>query len=246
MWRKRQLAIGIFFVLLAVITTAAAGPTTISEFVTAAKQDSPLQIVGFRMPDAYGDGPAILVHNTTAKQITWFDFTILYGDPRKVGGADPKMHGVMTGQRGDTLDNVPTPVAPNGDAEFKFVFNYLSPSTLALFATPMGSACMHVAVIVETVRFADGTNWRANATNSWSANMANDEPMWKDSIRPESGSSCDSSPDAKETLKGLKQVVIGTDPGTSPTKFGSDPVQFYSSTCALRDDKGQLTAVCGW
>jgi hypothetical protein len=230
MWMRR-FALMPSIVLLMALMAASSDRVVVNLFVTTAKQDCPLQILGFRLPDRLGEPPKVLLHNTTAKEVTFFYLYALIGNPRGVDGGDPKLASGL-GQESKWVHPEPT-IPPNGDAEFEAKF--LRPFLAAFHAKEVRSNCLHVAVVVTNVEFADGTVWDA----TWKQ----DQLLWKDSIRSESSRSCDTSPAIDETLEQLK----GSGPASRlPTHLSSETVQFYSVACPVRSSIGGFTAECDW
>ncbi len=231
MRRSQQVACVLSVVLLMALTGASASRLSVNLLYTIAKQDSPLQIAGFKLPGKPGGYPKILLHNTTDKEITFFYLIGLSGNPRGVGGQDPK---TVTGVGQTSKWVQPEPViAPKGAAELDATF--LRPLTTAFNAISLRSNCLHVAVIVTEVQFSDGTAWHSDSRQN--------QAMWKDSLRPESTVSCDSSPDVAETLK---QVASESYSGAPSTHLSSDTVQSYSVACPVRAIGRDLVAVCDW
>ena len=70
------------------------------------------------------------------------------------------------------------------------------------------------------------------------AEMANDQPFWRDSIRPQGVASCDDSPELDEVLKGASQGrvltgAIGPDLNSPLSPVALGPLKFYSAACPV-------------
>jgi hypothetical protein len=227
----RRLAITASVVLFMASTATPTDRVVVNSFVTAVKQDCPIQILGFRLPDRSGEPPKVLLHNTTASEVIFFYLYALIGDPRGVDGSGPKLASGL-GQKSKWVHPEPK-IPPHGDAEFEAKF--LRPFLAAFQAKDVRSNCLHVAVIVTNVELADGT--------AWASNSKHDELLWRESIRLESSTSCDNSPAIGETLGQLK----GSGPASlAPARLNPETVQFYSVACPVRTTSGGLVAMCDW
>lgn len=220
----------VFLIVVLVASVAcAADLVTIHLLYTAAKQDSPLQITGFRLPDHTGGDIGILLHNATSKEIISYDFVAPFGDPRPVSGTAPSTHSNI----GSVLDRYPPlPIEPQGNAQVNSAL--LRPINSVMAASDLGSNCIQVAVLVSDVKFSDGAEWKA--PGDWA------EP-WRASIRPESVNACeDNGPDAVATLKRMKGGALGS--ATVPPDAAV--VEFYTDTCPVRLLNGLVTAFCDY
>jgi hypothetical protein len=251
---RKVASVGLWLVLVLVPPhVLCAGSPAIHLLVTGAKQNSPLQIVGFKLPTVSGGAPKIRVHNATNKEVSQFEMTILWGDPRGKDAGGPRLGGINAAGCADcSYFEPPGPIPGNGDGESKEEAS-LKPSTLVLFALGAGGSCLHVAVMVDYVRFSDGIVWHASATNKYPAEMANDQPFWKDSILPESAASCDDSPEFGEVLKGASQGrflrgAIGPDLNAPLNPASSGPLKFYTAACPVhatrKPTEGSPSVIC--
>jgi len=231
MRRSQQVALAVSIVLLMAFTSSSASRLGVSLLFTIANQDCPLQIVGFKLPDKPGGYSKVLLHNTTAKEITSFYLIGLVGNPRGANGASPKTESGM-GQLANSVRTEPV-IAPDGNSELDVTF--LRPLSAAYHAVNLRSNCLHIAVIVAETDFSDGSVWHSNSNQN--------QALWEDSIRPESTVSCDNSPDVDETLKQIKTESYSA---KTSTHLNPDTVQSYSVACPVRPSGRDLVAVCDW
>jgi hypothetical protein len=219
--------------LVAASAVRPADEVTITEFITSGKQDSPVKIVGFRLPEKISTGaPIVLLHNTTDKEIASYTLGALSGDPRVVGASEKVIY-YTNGSLGQDLQN--SRIAPNGDTEL--LQDFLTPDGFNLLSISrnLRSNCLHVAVIVSYVFFSDGTVWKFDPHN--------DNSWWRDSLHFGNKDACDDSPEVEETLRQLKSEAWSK---ASPAHANSQLVQSYSVMCPIRMISGDLTAVCNW
>jgi hypothetical protein len=233
---KRQVVVVALFAVVGLVAATAVRPAdevAITEFITSGKQDSPLQIVGFKLPDKNSTGiPIVLLHNKTDKKVASLTLGALSGDPRVLGTHEKVIY-YTNSSLGQDLEN--SRIAPNGDIEL--LQDFLRPDDFSLLSISgnLQSNCLHVAVIVSYVFFSDGTVWKFDPRN--------DNSWWRDSLRQESKDSCHSSPEVENTLKQLKTENWS---GAPPSHPSSEVLQSYSVKCPVRTINGQLTAVCNW
>jgi hypothetical protein len=240
--------------LVALLSAVTALPTehvVVNLEVTTARQDSPVQIVGFKLPSAVADKaqsesveragvplcrwcPKVLLHNTTAKHVTTIQLQGVMGDPNRSGGDKGGVSGgvaILTESRPDRPS--PYVISPNGDAEFGD--SVLWPFNLAIAgATLVGSNCLHVAVIVWSVKFSDGTLW----VNTYEQ----EHSSWTDSLRQKGISSC-----TDLSAVDLKTLHSGTVSFEPPSRQDPGITQSYSATCRVGaiGDKLRLDD-CSW
>lgn len=196
----------------------------VTMLVTAAKQEnSPMQIVGFKLPAQVAGFPIIVVHNATSKEIKSFGFMNLLGNPRPVEGDEPKWGGNLGGP------SVPAPlervVPPNATAEFPGEF--LRSHQVGFWAHRLRSNCLHEAVWIANVKFADGSSWE------WENDLHRGQSLWRESIRTESIKGCDDSIATQEELGRLDGGSWLSPPG--PSHASTEIVPFYVLTCPVRD-----------
>lgn len=225
------------FALLSVfgaVSAFAADEFAIHLHFTAAKQDCPLQITGFKLPQPSENRtrlPQVLLHNTTGKAIDFFYMHGLIGDPRGVDGAEPKLVSAL-GQESPRIQPPPR-IAPYGDAAFEATF--LRPMTSAFDAKELGRSCLQITVAVTHVRFSDG--------ETWSIGWKDFQPLWANSIQPESEQACTQSENARAALEELRGFSISPQASTNLT---SDTVESYSVACPLQRVDGEERAICDW
>ncbi len=119
-------------------------------------------------------------------------------------------------------------------SDFEMGSTVLWPFQVATLAThELGSTCVQVAVIVQIVKFSDGTEWRQDDQQNIS--------LWKDSTSGNFGSTCQPAPESAATLK-----TIGATWSDRP-HTNSGTVESYSVSCPVefRND-GKQAAVCAW
>src|ERR1700729_846158 len=100
MWIRRLTFTG-FIALLCAVSAFPTDHVVVNLYVTTASQDSPVQIVGFKLPGAVADEaqneivervplcrwcPKVLLHNATAKQVTTIQLQGVMGDPNHPAG----------------------------------------------------------------------------------------------------------------------------------------------------------------
>jgi hypothetical protein len=151
-------------VLLLMPSLAVGSPTDVTKivvFVTTVKQESPLQIIGFKLPDKVGGAPMLLLRNVSDKPIRDFHVAADIGNP------EADSHGQIgpafaTSTNSSSLDwPQERAIPPNSDREAHEAI--LRTHTLAAWGGQLHSSCLHVAAIVLSVDFADGTRWQLEA-----------------------------------------------------------------------------------
>jgi hypothetical protein len=254
MWTRR-LTLAASLALFAAFTASATDDIVINLFVTTVKQDSPVQILGFKLPNsATGDEgpgemaeppergsvlvcrwcPQVLLRNTSSMKIKSVSLIGLIGDPNRPEQRTKGMPGM--GILGQSRLGQPSPyaIAPNGDANFGD--DGLWPSTMALLAAShINSNCLHVAVVVWRIQFSDGTLWASDPEQ--------EQLLWKESLRQENANSCQDS-----SAVGLKQLHKGTGTRVLPVRnFRSGVTQSYSAACPVYLINGELSmGHCAW
>jgi hypothetical protein len=220
----------------------ATGGVKVTGFVTTAKQDGPLQIIGFKLPEKIGAFPKVVVRNVSSKHIV--DFTIRVTTGNLASGS---LLGGPGTQFGDGSMGTPAQssslytqwrkerfILPGSESEVK---GYdLSSSHFVVIAAAVRSNCVHSLAMVNRVEFADGTVWE------WLPKGEELDRIWKESILPDSSKSCDNSSKAAELMKQLRGPAYIN--GGSPTGAHTGMVQNYSVTCSLRRTHETLFVVC--
>jgi hypothetical protein len=221
--------------------------------VTTVKQDSPVQVVGFKYPDR-GPGypqsehdfdslcrtggycPKVVLRNTTAPDVTSIVVDGLTGDPGKSeDGEGEYPHLAMGVLQVDSKMTAPRPVIA-ANAESEFGSSLLWPAQIlggALMHS--GAVCIHVAVVVTRVEFSDGTTWYRDSKQN--------AEMWRDSVRGSGDGACQTSDEASRELKSFATWAHGPIPSHSTT----DTMDSYTVSCPVRKiPSGEDAAVCTW
>lgn len=204
--------------------------------ITIAKQeDIPVEIVGFKLPAQVGATPStgipsIVLRNKTSKQIRHVGLMNLLGNPRGVGGAEPKWAAGLGMEAPNEFRE--RPLGPNAIAEFAEVA--LRPYDVGLRAHEWQANCLHAAFYITRVEFVDGTMWRLDEGENYEVGRARLLKEWQDSIQPESTRGCDDSPAARDALGRLKGTAwVGSPSNAVSTKT----VPFFAFSCSIRDDE---------
>ena len=213
-------------------------------FVTTVKREGPLQITGYKLPDKVGGAPVLVLRNESDKEIRDFYVVAEIGNPEtdSHGEIGPAWSTSTNSTRLDWPQERAIPANSEGEAHENIFRSHL----LAGWGVRLHSSCLHVAAIVLSVEFADGTAWQLE-------NHA-DQEIWKHSLGSDSAKSCDHSPAMENALKewgngsaGNEEVGSSGNAGTgSPTHLDTGAVQSYSVTCPLRNLSGKLVAICPW
>jgi hypothetical protein len=226
----RWFGIAIALSLLVPFGVWSADGVTITLSVATVKQDdSPVHILGFRMPKA-GDTPAIVVRNVTSREIRNIGFMNYLGNPRGVESASPQ-RGSCLGVKG-VHERPRRGLAPNASAEFPEAS--LKPEDVGLEAHFWESNCLHAAFYIASVEFADGTVWRWDGSGDFEAFREQLLQQWKDSIRPESMAGCSNSSTTMETLNRLEGITWN--PRAKASNLSANPIPFFIISCSIRDD----------
>jgi hypothetical protein len=214
----------------------------VTGFVTTAKQDGPLQIIGFRLPEKIGHSPKVVVRNISSQQIVSFTIRITTGNLAR-GSLFAEL-GTQFGEGSigpPAQNSVLYPlwrkersVLPGSESEVEGYNPSSSHSVVS--AAAVRSNCVHSLAMVNRVEFADGTDWE------WLPNDEELDRVWKGSILPGSSKSCDNSPKVTKLMEKLRgPAYIVRD---SLTHADTAVVQHYSISCPLRPMHGKLFAVC--
>lgn len=243
MWIRR-LTLATFIALFSALAAASNDRVMVNVVVTMVKQDSPVQIVGFKLPDkgpfsgkSVGVGcllegycPQVLLHNTTAKEVKFLEIRGILGNPRNNDPEYPRSELEILASQ--ALKSVPQPlIAANGDAAFgdRTLWPFMA---VALSVKELQSNCIQFAVIVTRVEFSDGTVWRSDHNQN--------RILWRNSIRQGYASSCQDSRAVEDAINQLQGAGGGSAP--SPLDSGSETVQFYEAACRVRGS----VATCDW
>jgi len=213
-----------------------ADEVSVTIVVTAATQDGPLQIVGFRLPEKVGDAPRLVLHSVSQKQIRHFSVEAAVGNPEESARVEAgEKVAVEEMSSGDAFWPHERTVPQNGYREAHE--SELRSHNLVKWGQQLHSNCLHVAAIVTHVEFADGTRWESTTPR--------DQAMWKASLRDDSTKSCGHSSVVEDALKQWDWTAGYADMGT-PSHQSTDMVQSYTIVCPLRMVGGRLTALCPW
>src|ERR1700722_1513046 len=220
------------------------GGEKIVVFVTTVKQEGPLQITGFKLPDKVGAAPVLVLRNLSNKQVHKF---YVIAD---IGNLEADSHGEIgpawsTSTNSTSLD-WPQERAIAANSEGEAHENIFRSHLLAGWGVRLHSSCLLIAAIVHSVEFADGTAWHLENHE--------DQEIWKSSLGSDSTRSCDHSPAMESALKewgngspGNEELGSSGNEGTgTPTHLDTGTVQSYSVTCPLKDVGGRLAAICAW
>jgi len=230
-----KLAIALFVLLPSLAGGSPPDDAKIVVFVTTVKQESPLQITGFRLPDKVGGAPVLVLRNVSGKQILDFHVAAVVGNPEADARRDAERP-IATNTNSSNLDwPQERAIPPNNEREAHE--NILRSHTLASWGGRLHSSCLHVAAIVLSVEFDDGTRWQLENIQ--------DQQIWKSSLRSDSTKSCDRSPAMESALKEWDGPAGNAETG-SPSHLDTRTVQSYSVTCPLRNLEGKLVAICPW
>jgi hypothetical protein len=254
MWIRR-LTLAASLALCVAFTASATDDIVLNLFVTTVKQDSPVEILGFRLPNsATGDEgpsemaeppergpvlvcrwcPQVLLRNTTTKQVKNVMLTGLMGDPNRPEQRTGGIAGMTMLSQSRLGQPSPYVIAPNADANFGD--NALWPSIIAITAAShINSNCLHVAVVVWRIEFSDGT--------LWASDREQEQLLWKESLRQENTNSCQDS-----SAVDLTQLHKGTSARALPVRdFRSGVTQSYSAACPVHWISGELSmGHCAW
>jgi hypothetical protein len=192
-------------------------------FVTSVPQDSALQIVGFRLPSKVGDAPSVLLRNVSEKQIQSVVLGVVLGSADRPGRADAatkteRLPVVVT----DLKLRQTAALAPNTTEEIGE--GALGSGALISAAQSYRTTCLHVAVVVTELHFADGTKWELKDF------FEKAHQLWKDSIPPSNLSNCRNSSEIEEVFNRMKgaKYIVGT-----PTHADPRPVPYFSFSCSM-------------
>jgi hypothetical protein len=203
--------------------------------VATVSQDSPLHVVGFKLPKDPGDPLRIIFHNVSPKTIERLWVHTLIGDPTGNGG--------LTGPKG---------IWPHAwdsrDINSQWAMDWRIPAhqyteiqeksfrtiNLVMQTRRFRSACLRVVLVVASVRFSDGTYWMMKE--------GTEQEAWNNSIHLMKPSSCTNSPELTAALNELSEVGFDR-PGPQP-HWSQDTISFYSITCNLGKRDGKWVAIC--
>jgi hypothetical protein len=228
----RYVCIGISVVAVLNFTfgVSAGDPVRVTVVMTLATQDdSPVEILGFRLPKQSGGIPSIVLRNRTSKAIRHVGLTNYLGSPAGGGGTEPKPRSNF-GMR-QIRDPWQRSVAPNTTAEFPE--GVLKPYDVGAWAHDFRSNCLHAAFVITRVEFADESVWSLDQAGEYERLRARLLESWKDSIRPESTKGCDDSLATRQVLGRLDGTAW---PSGGASNISIEVVPFFAFSCPIRDD----------
>lgn len=201
--RKCRYLVTLFILASCPTIASPADDAEINIFVTTTSQDSPLQVVGFKPPDKVGSAPVLVVSNVSDKQIREFHVHATVGNPEESTRIEAGKEVALS--LSDGSEHIYWPderaVPPNSQREaHEGVFKS---HLLAAWGQRLHSNCLHVAAIVTSVEFADGTTWELESPKA--------QTTWKSSLDPDRTKSCKHSPEvenAPKTVVGSRRLCI--------------------------------------
>jgi hypothetical protein len=234
---SRTMITAFLFFALITSTCSPTGNGTIAIFVTVAPAEGPLKLLGFRLPDKVGDPPKVVLQNTSEKSVQDFSLTALVGSPRQLqSGVDP-VAGIGTSSAHPTPSQwAGERLIPPGESREVHEPSFRA-HHLAGLASFLRSDCLHAAVFMDRVEFADGTTWNHDRSSSQT------QQIWRDSFRPESTNNCENPPMADSAVGELRAFGYPTGMG-SPSHGSTEIVSHYSFSCPIQMVKGQLIVLC--
>jgi hypothetical protein len=183
------------------------------------------------MPAKIDDLPSVVVRNNTSREIRDFSFTTWLGNPKEVGGTVPNP-GIISPQRGGR-ERLKRPVGSDASAEFPE--KDLKRWDVGLWAHLWKSNCLHGAMYIVRVEFADGTVWKSDETGEdFETVEAEFTREWRDSILSASTTGCDYSLATQEALGHL--AGTGWLPSARQSPAPTDVIPFLAYSCQIRDD----------
>jgi len=234
-----KLAAALFVLAPSLAGGSPTGDVNIVVVVTTVKQESPLQIVGLKLPDKVGGAPVVVLRNASNKQILGFHAAAVIGNPEADARHDTEQPlAIPTSSSSSNLDWPEGPMPPiPANSEREAHGKSLRSHLLAAWGGRLHSSCLHVAAIILRVEFADGTTWQLENLE--------DRQIWKSSLGSDSTKTCDHSSAVESALKEWDGASGYVQTG-SPIHLDASTVQSYSVTCQLRSLEGKLVAICPW
>ena len=231
-----KLAAALFVLVPCLAGDSPTGDVNIVVVVTTVKQESPLQIVGLKLPDKVGGAPVVVLRNASNKQILGFHAAAAIGNP-EVDNAEQPIATPSTSSSSN-LDWPEGPIPPiPANSEREARGKILRSHLLAAWGGRLHSSCLHVAAFILSVEFADGTTWQLENLQ--------DRQIWKSSLGSDSTKTCGHSFAVESALQEWDGASGYVQTG-SPIHLDASTVQSYSVTCQLRSLEGKLVAICPW
>lgn len=201
--------------------------------VAANSEETPLRILGFRLPESVGDRTTVVVHNVSSKSIRAFWVEVATYPPEGESSRG-------NGRNRATTSNSPNwewpqeiLVPPRGRADAQVVV--LHTNTFVSLARQVQTNCLHAIALVLRVDFIDGTSWRYE-------DKATKRRIWEDSKGSASGGLCHHESKTEGVLRrveGAGKTNLGT-----ATQLESSLRESYSFSCDLREVRGKVLAFC--
>lgn len=191
---------------------------------------SPLQIVGFRLPQKAFEPPSIVLRNVSAKVIQRLAVEWISGGLNGEGAPT-----IAADSPWEFFTDHPDPAAPpiKPGSHYAGRATLLRPgfvvlTSLATPERPLRSPCIYVFVMVSQVDFADGTVWDG---------YKNDQhrlEVWRKSFGSEGIHACDGEISSPHLLENFAGVGVSPFVATgSPTHLPIGVVQSYTFACPL-------------
>ena len=219
----------LIFTLLSVLLAYAGiggGDPSVAVLVRVASQESPIQVVGIKLPEKPSHDPLVHFRNASSKETAhiWVEAIISGRDGKttRINSNDPNER--WPGER---------VIRPEGDQWAHEVV--LQSSHLVVAARTLHSNCLNVTVLVKNVEFADGT--------SWDRDQGQKGISWTYPTQPRPEDPCK---DSTATESEVSQIAgVGHREGSdSDTADDHEEVQFYSFSCSLVPKNHGFVAMC--
>jgi len=214
---------------------SSADDVEVTVFVTTATEGGPLKIVGFKLPSETGGATKPVLQNKSGKEVRNFYIVAAAGNPDShgAGGSAERMLTKST-MSFHLYSPTQRAIPPGGDYEAADVD--LRPPTLARLAKDLRSNCIHIAVILTRVDFADGTTWKLPSEQQ--------QQIWGNSITAESAKACANSKSTEEAVSALQGS--GWESPASPSNLADGIVEHYKFACRIHMVDGRQLAMCPW
>jgi hypothetical protein len=197
--------------------------------VTILPQDSPVRILGMRLPGANPFPRCCLVHvlNTSSTKAAEVSVDlVMWGQFNEVGRTESSDDPSPDAHFREAFWDAQPVIQPGADVWFRD--KELDPFRFMIIAKDMGSNCISVGVQVKKVDFEDGTTWSAPEIDS---------SMFKSVGKP---GACRGATATPVEIGSWTRYSIASNPASSP----SNEVQSYSAVCTLQDKDGRTTSTC--
>lgn len=202
------------------------GDPSVAVLVRVAAQESPVQVVGIKLPEKPSHDPQVHFRNASSKETAhiWVEAIISGRDGKitRISSNDPNER--WPGER---------VIRPQSDGWAREVI--LQSPHLVMAARTLHSNCLNATVLVKRVEFADGT--------SWDRDQGQKGVSWTYPTQPRAEDPCENS---TATESDVSQIAgVGHREGSdSDTADDHDEVQSYSFSCSLVPRNRGLVAMC--